>query len=181
MSESAPFLDPLNFDFAARGPSQVPPRMLEFPVSPEGAPYLVSSTRSVVWVNKASSQGTIRAAVRPLQGFYQEALEEIATQGKICQWGNIHPATKEGLEACIACLTGYGFEKVDILTHPESKSPECAETEDLSVVPCLEIPEGWWVCVPRDRSFVGIVGTVGVGKIVSLIHNPTRGVAIARP
>jgi len=183
-------LEVLDFDYVLRGPKGVPPRYMEFPVSPETAPYLVSSTRSAIWVSKPSMTNTVRAAVRPRQGFLVQVLDEVIEAGEKYNWGNVHDLSPEGLDKAVEHLASYGLVEIDVLLGPGVaegledwlKDPHEDKTEKgLSVAwhEWPELPSDVVVVVPRDRAYLGFVASVGAGSLVSVIHNPSRGLAIA--
>ena len=138
-----------------------PPLMLELQVpSKECAPFLVSSTRSLLWV-EASDSG-VRAGVRqcsPSDLFF-DLVEKVADKGESEGWGNVVSSVEEGEEH----LRYYGLDP-EILLAPQ--------------VPWL--PAGWAVVVPKDRDYLGSVYDFGEGFVAALIHNAARGMAIVRP
>lgn len=155
----------------------VVPQLMEFPVNAELAPFLVSSSRAVTWVQKASKEGLVRAAVRPRAGLEAETVAAIAEMGPTLQWGNVHSLTTAGVEACVAHLNSYGLAELEMLVSPltdlegiEVKAPRVA-------APWMPVNAA--VLVPVDRSFVGTLGSVGPDRAVLVVHNASRGVAVA--
>ena len=73
------------------------PLMVELPVNPLTAPYLVSTTRSFYW-SKPMKNNLVRVAVRKstLEDLYSEIVQIIYEQGISDNWGNSHPLSKEG-------------------------------------------------------------------------------------
>jgi len=49
----------------------------------------------------------------------------------------------------------------------------------LHVVKASWVPVDAVVLVPVDRGFVGTLGTLGTHKAVALVHNASRGMAVA--
>jgi len=196
------------------------PLMVEYTVSEETAPYLVSSSSSVMWINDTHPGSTVKAAVRELtpDDFFREVIEAVASMGREMQWGNVHPLTTEGLTAAIEHLEFYELGPVELLiprSHPPDEldpmlddgddeeaelyrevhgEPPRVKSVDLmppELRPFIEdtglpfrasawVPEGTIIVVPKDRSFVGVVNRLTSKKIVGVVHNAARGIAIVR-
>lgn len=162
------------------------PLMMEFQVEADAAPFLVSSTDSLVWVPKASKGSAVRAAVRrgvAHQGaFFMEVVDEVARQGIESDWGNVRPLTPEGVQEAIEHLRFYGLDELDALVPAESRAALVImkQVQGVHVVPCPWLVGDQVVLVPSDRSFVGFVGYLDHKTVVSVVHNPSRGIAIAR-
>jgi hypothetical protein len=160
----------------ARGPQF--PAMIEKEVNPALAPFLVSSTRSVLWVDHASKAGMIRAAVRDRAGLEAEIIAAVAEAGVTAEWGNVHGLTDEGIKACVDHLAEYELTEVEALVNPETDL-EGLDFGALDIVQANWMPQEAVVFVPKNRSFVGTVGFFGQSKAVAIIHNASRGIAIA--
>lgn len=154
------------------------PQMMEFPVNAELGPFLVSSTRSVLWVNKVSRDSRVRAAVRERRGLEQEILASIIDMGTRAQWGNVHPLSSEGVAECVAHLQSYDFEEIECLSSASTTLDGVAlgdvalEIVDWMPVDCL-------LFVPVDRRYVGTMALVSESQAMCVIHNASRGVAVA--
>jgi len=100
------------------------PLMLEFAVTEETAPFLVSSTSSVMWVNEAHPGNVVKAAVRDMKisAFFAEIIEAVASMGSEMQWGNVHPLTLEGLQRAVAHVEFYELGPLELLT-PRAHQP----------------------------------------------------------
>lgn len=157
---------------------RVQPQMLEFQVNPELAPFLVSSTRSVLWVEKAGTSENVRAAVRARRGLEAELIGAIAEMGTRADWGNIHPLTTMGVKACADHLGFYGLDQLEVLVAPDTNIDD-VDFKKLKVIEAKWVPLDAAVVVPVDRGFVGTLGTLGQHKALALIHNASRGVGIA--
>ncbi len=151
---------------------------MEFPVNAELGPFLVSSTRSVLWVNKVSRDSRVRAAVRDRPGMEQEIIASIIDMGTRAQWGNIQPLTSEGIEECVAHLRGYGFEEIECLASAATDL-EGLVLGDISFETVDWMPVDCFFFVPVDRSYVGTMALISEGQAMFVIHNASRGVAIA--
>jgi len=173
-------LEVVNFDDTIKSTrrGRVQPQMMEFQVNPELAPFLVSSTRSVIWVEKAGSQEQVRAAIRARRGLEAELVGAIAELGSRADWGNIQPLTTVGVKACVDHLRFYGLEQVEVLVAPDTDVSE-VDFNKLNVIEASWVPLDAVVIVPVDRGFVGTLGTLGQHKGLALIHNASRGVGIA--
>lgn len=155
------------------------PIMMEFTVNPELAPFLVSSMNSVAWVPKASKTGNVRAAVRPRDGFESDVVASVVSFGKDAQWGNVHPLTTEGVELCVEHLEYYELGPLELVVNPDT------DLEDVELPEHVNYAEAGWMpvdavaVVPMDRGFLGTMGVIGQGRIVAVLHNPSRGIAVA--
>ena len=174
------------------------PLMLEFGVSEETAPYLVSSSSSVMWVQRAHPGPSVKVAIREvaLSDFFREVIDAIALKGSLMQWGNVQPLTLVGLQAAIDHVGFYGLGPLELLiprTH-ESKDKNVSDLADImppTLRPFLEdigvpfrlsswVPKGTIVVVPKDRQYVGVVSRVSSKKLGGVVHNASRGVAVVR-
>lgn len=173
-------LEVVNFDdtIKATRRGRVQPQMMEFQVNPELAPFLVSSTRSVVWVEQSGSQDQVRAAIRARRGLESELIVAIADMGARADWGNVQPLTTAGIKFCRDHLKFYGLDQVECLVAPDTEV-EGVDFKDLNVIQADWVPLDAVVLVPVDRGFVGTLGTLGQHKALALVHNASRGVGIA--
>ena len=153
----------------------------EFVANPETAPYLVSSTRSVLWVNHLSTQRTLRAAFRknvtPDQ-LFKEVVECVTAEGVRRNWGNVHPLTREGIQACVDHLAYYDFAEVDLLAGLDVDQNLLDQFEH-EFRRAAWLPATAVVVVPTDRSFLGFFGHAGEGHSIVVVHNASRGMAVA--
>jgi hypothetical protein len=108
------------------------PLMLEYGVSDETAPYLVSSSSSVMWVNEAHPGSIVKAAVRQmaLGDFFREVVEAITAMGHEMQWGNVQPLTLEGLRAAVEHVEFYEQGPVELLTPRAHQADDDADDDD---------------------------------------------------
>lgn len=177
--------DPLRFREGAT------PAILEFPVNKATAPFLVSSSRSTIWINR-SKNGKVRAAVRNAEAYgnyFSEVVEAVSEMGIMAEWGNVHPFTKEGVKAAIDHVRFYEIPDLEILASPDNDWTKVDETlEDntpmlmmfgVPVQYAAWMPPNCIVVVPKDRHFVGFLYGIGE-RMVSVVHNASRGLAVAR-
>ena len=174
-------LELVNFDSTLkkmrRGAS--PPLLMEFQVNPDLGPFLVSSTRSVQWVSHASKTGMVRAAVRKRQQIEADVVAAVVSMGTEAEWGNIHPLTTEGVASCVAHLRYYELDLLEILVASDTDMEGVDLPEGVGVLEADWLPQNALVVIPVDRSFVGTVGTIGAHKAVAIVHNASRGMAVA--
>lgn len=163
------------------------PLWLEFQVDPRSAPYLVSSTQSVMWVAEPSSEGLIRAAFRrqvEVPKLCLEMLGAIVDLGHEAQWGNVHPLTEVGAHRAIEHVQSYDLPNVELLVSPKDTKGKGVFKGMKTLGGCplrvsKWLPAGWAVAVPSDRSFVGTVMEMPHAGILAVVHNPSRGVGVA--
>jgi len=168
------------------------PFMVEIPVSMEAGPYLVSGTKTLLWIEsvRAGSQplrarvsgearsGALRAAVRlgkPSVSFFEEVVSEVASEGRKRKWGNGFLATRTGIKKAVVYVRSYGIPDVEVLLSEKGSLdvPEGVTTTKVSW-----IPEGRAVVVPKDRSYLGLIGSMGESHWTAAVHNPSRGMAV---
>lgn len=157
---------------------------LECVVSPDTAPYLVTSSKGLAWVGKCTADHTINVAVRlktsPDQ-FFLDVVEAVYEAGRKLDWGNVHALTAEGVKAAIGHLEEYDLGGVEILIPAQDPTKAIANLVrpfEFPMRPCSWLPKDLVVVVPKDRGFVGAVYRVSGGDIVGLVHNAARGIAI---
>jgi hypothetical protein len=177
---NANLLEVVNFDDTVKNTRQgrVQPQMMEFQVNSELAPFLVSSTRAVLWVESAGSSDNVRAAIRARRGLETELLAAVVEMSERCSWGNTQPLSTMGIKNCVDHLQFYGLEQVEVLVAKDTDVTGI-DFKKLRVVEANWVPVDAAVVVPVDRGFVGTLGTVGQHKALALIHNASRGLAVA--
>jgi len=104
------------------------PLYLEFGVSEETAPYLVTSTTSLMWINEPHPGPSVKAAIRTvgLGEFFREVIEQVVLMGTQMQWGNVHPLTLEGIKAAIDHVEFYELGPVELLIPRANKGEDPA-------------------------------------------------------
>lgn len=161
----------------------IKPLAFEFQANNDATPFLVSTSKSLLWVTEAPAN-VVRAAVRSktttkIQDFYLEVLQEISDVSRECSWGNLQPLTRQGFKEASAYISYYGVETVECLLNGESKTSisEILKGTGVSYSICNWLPKDLLVVVPKDRSLLGFVGVINTG-FVSVIQNPSRCIAI---
>lgn len=179
----------LGYAFEA-GPSNAVPLMMEFEVNPETGPFLISSSKSLLWVNRVKDK-RVRAAFRPLDlgGVFLEVVLAVQALGSVSEWGNVQPLSFVGIQAAIAHLLSYDLPSPEILAHPDTKWGDVristADVDGVAVRYALgcRIHDALWldprlvVVLPSDKAFVGFV-LKKEGRGVVVVHNASRGIVV---
>jgi hypothetical protein len=155
------------------------PLLMEFEVNPDLAPFLVSSTRAVQWVSHASQAGMVRAAVRKRQQMESDIVAAVVSMGREAEWGNVHDLTTEGVRSCVEHLREYGLEQIEILLASDTDVEGIDLPKGVVILETEWLPQDALVVVPADRGYLGTLGTIGRHKAVAIVHNPSRGIAVA--
>lgn len=175
--------------------------MLEFVVSPETAPYLVSSSKGMVWIEAAMTPTkelwpgetpahVVRVAVRKdvKTEFFAEVVEHVAAKGRELEWGNVHEPTPDGVGAAIAHVRGYDLGDLCLLHSRENLLFDWGDGQSIKafalangclIQPCSWLKSDTVVIVPKNREFLGTIGYMGRKGTVVVVHNAARGMAIA--
>ena len=182
------------------------PLMVDIPVSPDTAPYLVSSSTSFVWIEEPHPGDQVKAAVRTIKSpgdVFTKTILEVERRGRADEWGNVHPFTEDGVHEAIRHLEYYGIDDFELLVPRER--PATAATRKTKKHPATKrdpgykrplwlvpdnfgrpmrpsswLPDGMVVVLPVDRNFVGTMGHLTSTKVIVIIHNASRGIGIAR-
>lgn len=156
------------------------PLMMEFAVNPETSPFLISSAKTLMWVEAHGKK--VRAAFRDLDTpkFFAEVVVEVARRGRTSEWGNVHPLTVEGVVAAIAHVLSYDLPSPEVLLSPSCK----LDIPGDMILGCHVHRADWLdestvVVVPQDRAFVGFVLLNGSSGL-SVVHNAGRSIAVCR-
>jgi len=151
----------------------------ELQVNPELAPFLISSTRSVMWVPHASRENTVRAGIRKREGIEAELVAAVIDLGQEAQWGNVHELTTEGVKACVDHVRDYLEGPFEIIVSADTDLEGISLPEDIQRTEAQWIPTECLVVVPVDRANLGTLWVVGHQKVAALVHNASRGMAVA--
>jgi hypothetical protein len=146
---------------------------------PEAGPFLITSSKDVMWVDRAFPGGFLRVAVRQTspEDLFRALIESVAEKGKELDWGNVSTNDHKGMSHGISHLHYYGFKELECLCGKGFKP------KDVVGIPATTVdwlPDGWGVLVPKDRTYVGTVYDLGDGVVGAVIHNASRGIAILR-
>lgn len=161
------------------------PLILEFKVNPQTAPYLVSSSSGMMWIEKAHPGDIIKAAVREVKApgdLFLEVVQNVRARGLEHEWGNVHPFTEEGLTKAIDHVEGYEMGDLIILTPMKRGKTRPAwfkpEKYGLPFRPCSWLPKKLAVVVPADLAFVGMLTHLTRTRVAVAVHNPSRSIGI---
>jgi len=148
------------------------PLILEFQVPEETAPYLVSSSSSVLWINEAHPGSLIKAAVRESTpgAFFREVIEAVAAMGLQQEWGNVHPLTVEGLQAAIDHVSYYELGPLELLTPRAHPAGSTGEDEDEDEAP----PKAPWAKEKPQRVSPAALMPPGLRPLLEEVGLPFR-------
>ena len=146
---------------------------------PDAGPFLITSSKDVMWVERAFPGGFLRVAVRKAtpNDLFRSLIEAVAERGVELEWGNVEPPTHSGMAKAIEHLQYYGFTDLECLYG------EGFSLTDVVGIPTTQVdwlPKHWGVLVPKDRSYVGTVYDLGDGVVGAVLHNASRGVVVLR-
>lgn len=146
---------------------------IEVPVAQETAPYLVTTSKKLMWVEEAP-QGVLYAAIRTDSRLkiYQDIVEMTFSRSKDSQWENIFPLSADGLSKAIEHMKFYGIEDVQILL---TKSTSCIKHPQVKIVSWM--PENQALLVPKNPEYLGTSFVFGHKNYAMAVHNPSRGMA----
>jgi hypothetical protein len=149
------------------------------PEGPDAGPFLITSSTSLLWVERAFHGGFLRVAVRESvrDSLFRDIIEEISGRGVEREWGNVLPATEEGLLEGLAHLSYYDLSDPVLLYGADF---DIGVAEHVARVPADWLPATWAVLIPNDRGFVGTAFTFPGGHVGAIVHNPSRGVVVLR-
>lgn len=154
--------------------SKKPPLMMDniAPPSWDCAPFLITSTRSLMWVDRGD---TLRLGVRNCAPaiLFREVVERVVSRGLEEDWGNVAQSAVEALDY----LNFYNLPDPEILY---GESFDLGGFDSISRVPVGWLPPTWGVLVPSNRDYVGTAYDFGGGNVAALVHNPSRAIVTVR-
>ncbi len=153
------------------------PIMLDgVPVPEESAPFLITSSKDLLWVERAFGGGFLRLGVRDctLGDLFCSMVRSIADEGSERGWGNVLPATKDGLLNGLAHLHSYGLSDASLLYGGDF---DISIAASVPRIPADWMPPTWAVLVP-SREYVGTAFQFGKGNVGAVVHNASRGVVV---
>ena len=158
------------------------PLMLEVPVTPGlDGPFLVSSSKDLIWIARTFAGGAVRAAVRtaPIQFLFRDAIHKVFYKSMDEKWGSWAPPSAEGVREVISHLAEYDLTEVEVIFgvgFDETLIPEKVPSKEAHWVPPC-----WAVILPADRAFVGTTFDFGSGRAALVLHNASRAVGVVAP
>lgn len=161
-------------------PAPVPkgaPVHVSLAVDPQTAPYLVTSSKRVVWVDRPRPGDTVWAVFRSVSPdeLFRELILSIVEKAQGEDWGCIF-GTDQVDKACLR-LCEYDLPETELLVSPEFS----LEGLNIPAVLAPWLPTGHAVVVPINRDFLGTVVDLGEHGVAALIHNAARGISILVP
>jgi hypothetical protein len=156
--------------------NRIPVMLDGVPVPAEAAPFLITSSKNLLWVERAFGEGFLRLGVREstLGDLFRALVESIAEEGFKRDWGNVAPATKDGVLKGLAYLRSYDLMDATLLYGDDF---------DISVAPSIpRVPADWlpptWAVMVPSREYVGTAFLFGKGNVGAVVHNASRGVVV---
>lgn len=156
--------------------------MVQVAVDAATAPFLVTSTRGLVWLSARSvgMDGNLRAGIRldelTKETLFNQIVEAIVGQSREAEWGSVQPLSTAGVRSAMEYLRSFDLNEVEVLRHPKCKVPLKSIKE---VVECDWVGPDRVLVVPKDRAFLGTYAQVGQAFFV-VVHNPARGIAVCQ-
>lgn len=152
------------------------PLFIEFGVNEQLLPFLVTSTRDLLWVSKVRD-GRVKAAIRKdldTSTLYRDIVNAVLTQSRASSWGSVFPHSQDGLSRARIRMEEYGFGEYQILSGGSEFS------SDPLFSPCAWLPDQVSIVIPKDREFLGTLGIFedSAGSFCALVHNSSRGICI---
>lgn len=156
------------------------PIAMEFQVDQALHPYLVTAAgkSKFIWLTRAP-QGRVRAAFRKQgrENLFLDIIKEVSLCGRENLWDNVFDYSPVGLTKAVERVQYYGIQEVDLLVPTGDFSD--FEIPGVRLVETPWLPVGFAVAVPRDRNSLGFVADLPSGDFISVVHNPSRGIALA--
>lgn len=152
--------------------NQTLPTLVEFAVHPSLAPYLVSTSKGYLWVDRASKTGQVRA--QPVswgdEKASKDAISMILERAQSEDWGAVFPASPEGLQEISSAMRFFHPAEVQVFRG--------MDTPDLlSGIPQVSwVPEGILVFVPKHRGWLATAYDIH-GQSAYVIDNAAAGIA----
>jgi len=157
------------------------PLYWEVSVNPKTSPFLITSSRSLMWIEHETDR--VRMAVRdvPVEALSQEILIAIEEKSEAESWETIFPKTKEGiLEAINWVGANTPGLKPTVFSSLEGVDQSFLQSFSGEVIPHPGVPSGRLVALPMGGEFIGSIIDLGKGKKAALFYNLQYGVAIIR-
>ena len=125
--------------------------------------------------------GKVRAAFRKegRPSLFLDIVKEVILCGRSKKWGNVHEFSQTGVQEALAHLHYYDIKEVEILVPPKGLPFDVTSDPMPLITQAMWVPEGTAVIVPQNREFLGFVADIHNGSYISVVHNPSRGIAVA--
>ena len=162
---------------------RVPVMLDRIPASEaDGAgPFLITSSKALMWVERAFRGGFLRLGVRQTSphDLFRGLVESVAERGSERGWGNVQPCSKEGMLEGLAHLHYYELSDPVLLYGSDFDISIAPEGRPFRV-PADWLPPTWVVLIPSDREFVGTSFLFREGHVGAVIHNASRGIVVLK-
>lgn len=142
-------------------------------------PYLVSSTKSFVWIHTQFPGNLLRAATRTdtTANIYKDITEWVFKASMEQSWGSCSYYTSDTLydklQVMVNYLNYYGFENIVVYSN------QVLDCIDHQLVNWL--PDGYVMLTPNDNSYVGTLYSFNKVNLGVVVHNPSRGMCVLCP
>lgn len=148
------------------------------PPDPEAGPFLITSSKDLIWIDRAFKGGFVRLGIRQssMGELFYSMVEKILEAGLERGWDNSFPSTKAGVLGALARFRYYDLPMPSLLYGSEF---DIGLSPNMDRFPVDWLPPRWGVLVP-DREYVGTAFLLG-DSIGAIVHNPSRGVVILLP
>lgn len=174
--------------------------MLEYAINQTlEPPFLVTaSAKYLFWISKKIQPNVIRAGLRdfPLNTtrLFRTIVSEISSKGSELGYANLHPLTEQGILDAYAYVDYFMQDPGDSSLSPDNfkldvicglgcefsgASLSYGDTS-FQVVPVDWVPDDAVLVVPANRAFLGDLHLYGDSLFSVVVHNPFRGLGIAR-
>lgn len=145
---------------------------------PENSPYLVSSTKDLIWIDTTRTKSRLRSAWRVIEDFdvfYAQVVSKIYDHAKKNLWGNINDFSEEGLNKGFDYLRSYEFTDLEVFTSTEASFLK--ESEKIKITKVSYLPNNFFLITPQDKEFTGILMSNLREQHNLIVHNAARGFA----
>jgi len=155
---------------------------------------VTGASKPHLWIERAFGKGgrgayvrlAVKSQEKDLGAYYWSMVETLSQRSDQSGWGSIFKATpevpfEETIRKALQYVLSFDISEVEVLVHPD-----CADSAMKAVAPEFVTPVTWFktpccVVVPRDRDFLGALLAVSPGRFVGIVHNASRGFAMAVP
>jgi len=151
----------------------------DIPVPQGTGPYLITTTRKLLWLGDSSKSSTLQVGVRKRLGLEEALINSVIEESRKLQWGSIYSLTLDGISKAQSYVTYHTDSPVETICSPATYELKKEAFSKLNIVREEWVPEGSVIVVPEDRSLLGTVWEFTGGLAGAVVHNARRGVGIA--
>ena len=119
----------------------------------------------------------VKAAADYLRSFDLMELELLVPRIRLPK--HVHPKVNKELKKTVDdIMIRHSVQQgAPIVARPPWMNPD---EVGFPICPTSWLPDGYAVVVPAERAYVGELTHLAVGYVAAIIHNPSRGIAVAR-